>query len=301
MLPAVPSFGHSFLRGLAGAYDLPDSALRQVGPALTQHLDDARARWPGVVLSGEDYAEHLARCAPLDGEDGATEPAAALAEMHTEDLYLARACAEGSRAAIESFEKHIMSQVPRAIARVDSDDGFMRQIMEDVRVKLLVGDGGEPRILRYLGRGPLSSWVQVTGIRAAYSHKRRRGKEVPLPSDLDVPLIADAPELARLREQIEAPFRRAFLAALAELTPRERTILRLYLIEEVSAESIGTMYKVHRATVARWIHKARRAVHAGTRKRLQQELDIGAETFESLMGALLSRLDVSLASFLDAP
>lgn len=289
--------GQSFLRGIAGAYDLEASAIEQLGPVLQSHLKRARAAWPGVVLRGEDFAEHLAACAP-DAED----PAQALDEMHTADLYLACACAKGVRAAIEAFEESIMSRVPRAVARIDSDDEFIRNIMEEVRIKLLVGDGRPPRIASYLGRGPLSSWVMVTATRAAYSAKRGKNKELPTPAeDLDLPMIEDDPELAQLRAQVQEPFARAFRAALDSLDVRGRTILRLYLIEEVSAETIAQMYSVHRATVARWIAKARHEVFVATKKRLSNELDLDSKAFESLMAKILSGLDLSLSSFLEAP
>ena len=289
--------GQSFLRGIAGAYDLEAAAIERLGPALQQHLERARAAWPGVVIRGEDFAEHLAACAP-DAED----PAQALDDMHTADLYLACACASGQRAAIEAFEASIMSRAPRAIARVDSDDEFIKTIMEEVRIKLLVGDGRAPRIASYLGRGPLASWVMVTATRAAYSAKRGSAKELPTPpEDLDVPMLEHDPELARLRAQVREPFGRAFRAALDSLDVRARTVLRLYLIEEVSAETIGRMYSVHRATVARWIAKARHDVFVATRKQLSSELELDAKSFESLMAKLLSGLDLSLSSFLEAP
>lgn len=297
----MQDLGHSFLRGLAGAYELDRSTLHAVGPTLEAHLADARARWPKVALSGEDFAEHVARCAPEPDE-----LARALDGLCTADVFLACACARGDRAALEAFEAQVMPHVPRAIARIDRDDAFVREVMEEVRIKLLVGDGREPRIASYLGRGPLTSWVQVTAIRTAYSLKRRKNPEQPtgdldeLDDELELPLD-DSPELAQLRATVQAPFRIAFREALASLSSRERAVLRLYLIEEVSAETLGTMYGVHRATIARWITAARKQVHDETRRRLSKALGLDARAFESLMHHVLSGLDVSLASFLERP
>ncbi|MCB9623706.1 MAG: sigma-70 family RNA polymerase sigma factor [Sandaracinus sp.] len=291
----MPDLGHSFLRGLAGAYELDGPTVLAVGPTLEAHLARARARWPRVALSGDEFAEHLARCAP-----DADELANALGGLCTDDVFLACACARGDRAAIEAFEAEVMPHVPRAIVRIDRDETFVREVMEEVRIKLLVGDGREPRIASYLGRGPLTSWVQVTAIRTGYSFKRKRNPETPVADEdaFDLP-IDDDPELARLRERVQEPFRAAFREALASLSPRERTLLRLYLLEEVSAETLGTMYDVHRATIARWITQARRQVHDETRRRLSKTLGLDARAFESLMNRVLSGLDVSLASFLE--
>jgi RNA polymerase sigma-70 factor (ECF subfamily) len=295
-LRSVPDLARSFLRGLEGAYELDGPTLHAVGPALEVHLAAARAKWPKVALAGEDFAEHLARCAP-DVEDLSH----ALDGLCTADVYLACACARGDRAALEAFEEHVMPQVPRAIVRIDRDDAFVREVMEEVRIKLLVGDGREPRVASYLGRGPLTSWVQVTAIRTAYSLKRRRSPEEPVEeAELELSLD-DSPELAHLRATVQTPFRVAFREALASLAPRERTVLRLYLIEEVSAETLATMYGVHRATIARWIGAARQQVHDETRRRLSSALGLDANGFESLMRNVLSGLDVSLASFLERP
>ena len=91
----------------------------------------------------------------------------------------------------------------------------------------------------------------------------------------------------------------AFREALAALEPRDRTVLRLYLVEGVGSATIGTMYGVHRATVARWVSDAREAVFAGTRKRMMKDLDLGSATFASLMGKVATQLEVTLTSFLD--
>ncbi len=285
--------GQSFLRGIAGAYDLADDIVGKLGPSLAEHLTRARATWPNVHLDGEDFAQHLAACAP-----DARDPAEALAAMHTSDLYLAAACAAGLDSAIAAFESEVMSQVPRAVSRVDSNRAFIENVMEEVRVKLLVGDGRAPRISTYLGRGPLSSWVMVVAVRTAYGIKRKRGKEIPTP-ELDVPLLQGDAELAHLRKQVREPFGRAFRAALAELSTRDRNVLRLYLIEEVGTESIARMYRVHRATVARWIARSRDSVANGTRKRLRKELSLSDGTFESLVRKIVTGLDLSLASFLE--
>ena len=254
---------------------------------LEKLLSRARAAWPGVRLDEVVFAEHLERVAPEQGDDDA---------LHVADLYLACGCARGDAAAIRSFEQHVMPGARRAVARVDADPAFVDEVCSDVRVRLLTGE--PPRIARYLGHGPLLHWVQVTAMRIGHSRKRRAGRQHFTALDDMVDSRAD-PELAPLAEQLRAPFGNAFTAALAELSARERNVLRLYLIDEISAEEIGTMYRVHRATVARWIAAARRKVYSATRKRLATTAGIEQGSFDSLMGYALSGLDLSLASFLD--
>src|SRR5215471_18048609 len=63
----------------------------------------ARRTWPTVELATDRYVTHLARHLP---EGVAVEHA--LDQMHTDDLYLACACALGNRQAVLAFEQHCM-------------------------------------------------------------------------------------------------------------------------------------------------------------------------------------------------
>lgn len=280
----------------ASGVSIDREAEARLAPALEAHLERARARWPGVTVDAADYAAHLAARIPDE-----TDPADALAAMHTEDLYLACACTLAVAGAAEAFERAIVPALPKAIARVDASPELVEDVVAKVRVKLLVGeDGRPPRAAAYLGTGPFSAFAQVAATREALSAVRRQAKDAPHdPAALeDVPIEPDDPVLARLRDQVREPFRRAFREALAELSPRERNVLRLYLIEDVSSETLASMYGVHRATIARWIGTAREAVLKGTRKRLMRELELGEGSFHSLVDQIASRLDLSLAGFL---
>jgi RNA polymerase sigma-70 factor (ECF subfamily) len=289
----------SFVDAVGDAYRMSTEAIERLAPVLDTQLAAARAAWPGVHVSGPEFAVFLAERAPDDGE-----PAVALEAMRCADLYLACACATGAAGAAEAFERAILPAVPKAVARVDSDPAFVDEVVGLVRTKLLVGDAGRPpRIASYLGRGPLTAFAQVAALREAQSLKRRAAQDVHAELDVapEVPASSADPELARLRDEVREPFRRAFADALSSLTPRERTVLRLYLVEDVSSEQIARMYNVHRATVARWVADAREAVLKGTRQRLMKDLGLGRASFDSLMGLVGSQLDVSLATFLGAP
>jgi RNA polymerase sigma-70 factor (ECF subfamily) len=286
----------SFAQGIAGAYSLDDAQTRALDPVLGELLESARAAWPGVELPGKDFAAHLAHVAPE-----VDDVAGALRDMNTDDLYLACACAKGDPPAVRAFEQTILPRAARAAARIDSNDNFVQEVLAEVRVKLLVAAEGQPRIANYLGRGPLAHWVQVTAMRVAQTFKRKtRKKEIAMDlPDVVQSVLGEDPELAPFADQLEKPFAKAFTDALGELSPRERNVLRLYLLEDVSAAQIGGMYRVHRATVARWIAQARRKVHAATKRRLAEEVELGPSSFESVMGQMMSGIDLSLASVLE--
>jgi len=55
---------------------------------------------------------------------------------------------------------------------------------------------------------------------------------------------------------------------------------------------------VHRATVARWIAKARETLLTETRTLLMKRLRVDQNEFESIMRLIQSRFDVSIHHFL---
>ncbi|MEZ4253783.1 MAG: sigma-70 family RNA polymerase sigma factor [Polyangiales bacterium] len=295
------------------SFPVPDLGRQHSQPRRRLQLDGqspARGQ-PDPRSASRAGAGALAACRALRGQvrrapralraPDADELANALGGLCTDDVFLACACARRPRRDRGLRGRGVMPHVPRAIVRIDRDETFVREVMEEVRIRLLVGDRRSRASPKASCRArPLTSWVQVTAIRTGYSFKRKRNPETPVADEdaFDLP-IDDDPELARLRERVQEPFRAAFREALASLSPRERTLLRLYLLEEVSAETLGTRYDVHRATIARWITQARRQVHDETRRRLSKTLGLDARAFESLMNRVLSGLDVSLASFLE--
>ncbi len=253
---------------------------------------EAQATWPGVGIDRARF-EAFVRERMADDEESA-------ASLHLADLYLACALVESDTAALANFDARILDGVPAAVARIDRDETFAKDIVDALRIKLLVRDDPDqpPRVARYLGRGPLRSWVQVAAIRAAYDRKRRQSPEE---SDdekmLDAP-FADDPELRALRDESRALLKSALGEAMTELSSRERTVLRLYLIEELSSEAIGRMYHVHRGTVARWIGAAHAQLLSSVRRRLLREKGLGPAHLESLLRLAGSQLSVSLSILL---
>ena len=246
-------------------------------------LARGRAAWPAVQLDGEALAAFLAAGAGL---------------AHAEDLYLACACARGNAAAIDAFETRVLPPIAGALRRIALDDDLVKEVRQRVREHLLVGD--PPRIAEYRGRGPLTAWVRIVAVRMALQHKRRakadeRRAEVlghePTPPRLD-------PALELLRARHQDSFRAAFAAALAELTPHQRNLLQLHLLEDLSLAEIATMHGVSKSSAARWLSQARTTLDEGIRHRLRAELRLGEPELDSLIVALQSRLDLSVERLL---
>jgi RNA polymerase sigma-70 factor (ECF subfamily) len=279
---------------------VPEDVARALAPLdgldaiLRAHLDAARAASKDVHVEDADFVAHVARSLPAE------DPRGALASLHAADLYLALACGRGDARAIAELERKFMSAVPDALTRmagkVQPDD-----VVQTLRAKLLVSDG-ERRILGYSGRGPLGGWIRVAALRIALDMIRSAAGE-PAPRRrealLDVTAAIDNPELEHLRARHTADFKAAFEEALTGLTGEERNVLRLYLVDGLSIDEIGTIFQVHRATAARWIARSRDRVHHETRRILAERLRVSDTEMNSLFGILRSQLDLSICRMLN--
>ncbi|HEU4614444.1 MAG TPA: sigma factor-like helix-turn-helix DNA-binding protein, partial [Kofleriaceae bacterium] len=88
--------------------------------------------------------------------------------------------------------------------------------------------------------------------------------------------------------------RAAVAEAMTQLAPRERLLLRYHYIDAASIDRIGALLGVHRATAARWVAAAERAVIDKTHAALRARLRIPHEELESILRLIHSQLDISL-------
>ncbi|WP_241759144.1 sigma-70 family RNA polymerase sigma factor [Pyxidicoccus parkwayensis] len=258
--------------------------------------------WPGVSLAEEDFLRHLASRVPQD-----EEPSRVLASLHAADLYLACACARGDSTAHAALERHVFPKAAASVARLRDAGVESSEVFQHLRERLLVPEGGRPpRIAEYQGSGPLAAWLRAAAVRTALnlqraerrrSHAEEEAEALPLPAGAGT---ADV-ELDYLRRNHRADFQAALSEALEALPARERTVLRLHVVEGLSLERIGTMYQTHKSTVSRWVSRAREAALEGTRQRLVERLRLSPGELHSLMRALNSELDLSLPSLLSKP
>lgn len=148
------------------------------------------------------------------------------------------------------------------------------------------------------GRGALGSWLRVAAIRAALSVLRSR-REVPVePSAFDDVATAADPLLAALKQRYREAFGEAFRRAASSLTDRERTILRYRYVDDLSIDQIGALYRVHRATIARWVASIREGLFEATRAQLSAALDLSDSDVDSVLRMIDSQLDISIESVL---
>jgi RNA polymerase sigma-70 factor (ECF subfamily) len=267
----------------------------ELGPVLQHAVDEARRAWPTVDLSSEEFVDHLAARVRPD-----EDVVALLQQLKIADLYLACAAERRRPGAVTAFEEAFIRRVGQFVRGIDGATTFVADVTQALRIKLFVGSDGCGKLSRYSGRGALESWVRAVAVRTAYDlrrteeHKRREDE-----CALDMLAGSDDPEFDLLWQRYHVEFRAALEAALAGLPGRDRTLLRLYVIERLPAAQIGKVYRVHETTVLRWIAQAREGVVERVRAGLLRTLRLTNGEFEELLAMMRSRLDISVRRLLD--
>lgn len=258
-------------------------------------LHDAGQRaWPGVALPVGDFVRHLARRLPPG-----TAPAAFLDAVHAADLYLACACALGLPAALATFERDYLRQVPALLTGLSLSPSQVDEVCQLLRDKLLLArPGEEPKIAGYSGRGPLMAFLRVAARRTALTLLSQQG---PAHAAADPDRLAaqdTSPEVRHLRQRHQEALKGALQEAIAGLPGQQRAALRLHFLQGLTDEKIGRMFRVHRTTVTRWIDAARERILDESRRLLGERLRLSPTECDSLAAALRSQIDLSLAELL---
>ena len=264
---------------------------------LASALAEGRAAWPTFRVSDAAFVAYLAQHLPDAGLEAAIE---ALLPV---DLYLAVACVGGNAEAIQVLDKMLLQPAAAEAARSYRGGLEAAELLQAVREKVLVRQPtNEPKLATYAGRAPLSSWVRVVAIHAAVSASRRLRPTETLDevSEGLAEVVAADVELGHLETRYASEFKAAFHDAIARLDERDRTMLRMHVLDHLGIDELCKIHGVHRATAARWLVRIREALFEWTKESLRIRLSLDEEEFEGIVHALLSRLDVSLERALTA-
>jgi RNA polymerase sigma-70 factor (ECF subfamily) len=252
----------------------------------------ARAAWPWLTLPDEMLSRHVAERAGSE-----------LAPPFVADLCLACALLHGVAPALELFERdHLGGARAKMVQRLRGAGVDVEDALQDLRERLLVARADRPAaITRYSGRAPLGAWLAIVAdrhaLRAARAARATTGRVDSTEDVIEAALADDAdPELSYLRDTYVEPFRRGLTAALASLTPRQRTLLQMRLVAGLAPEQIARIYRVHRTTVIRWLVDTRDVVRSSARAHLMNELALGSGEVSSLIRLVRSQLPGLLSS-----
>lgn len=248
-------------------------------PVIEATLAIARAALPGLTFDEAGFADFL-------------RARQGVKPTHGGDLLLIYLWSIGDAEAQRRLDAEFFSQLPLVAAAVDRSPAFVADVVQELKARLYA----ERKLLQYAGRGPLGGWLRRAALNTASTLHRPQRREAPLDPMSDA-VVPDA-ELGFLKARYRDDFRAAFVDALASLSTRERTVLRLNSLSDVSIDELGAMYSVHRATAARWVQRARQLVVERTREHLVKRLSLDAEELDEMLALMRSQLDVSLRHYM---
>jgi RNA polymerase sigma-70 factor, ECF subfamily len=272
----------------------PGEAIAVDAAEIARMIEHGRAAHPDIPPPAGVDAFVAARA---DAARRSADPARRAA-----DLFLAAACAAGEPAALARIDAQLPAVVRPAMARLGLPASDDDEIVQRVRVALMVADqGGARGVAGYSCRGDLRAYLRAVAVRLALRRIEREAG--PSAADEDevlamLPAADDSPELRLLKQRCRGEIRAAFGEALAALSPRERTVLRQHHVDGLTIDQLGRLHGVHRATCARWIEAARASLLRRVRRHLRQQLGFEERELDSLIGLVRSQLDLSLSRLL---
>jgi len=110
--------------------------------------------------------------------------------------------------------------------------------------------------------------------------------------------LPPAEELLVLKRRHAADFASALARGFDRLSEKERTILRLYIVERMTFAALGDLYKIGQSTAARWVAAARNALIHATRRELRTALHLTDSDSDRLVALVRSQVDASVRTLL---
>ncbi len=223
------------------------------------------------------------------------------------DYYLAYAALSGAPLAVRKVRELAAREVQAVARRARRQAADASDLLQSLCTRLLVSgpSGSPPGLASYGGSGPLGVWLRVVAARELVSGGRKRTEVVDdeVARGTLVPASGSGadPEADYLRTKYREVFHQAFKNAAARLSAEDRNILRYHYVDAFSIDRLAAMYGLHRASVARRIHRAREQLLAATREILRGHAFATDTELESVLRAVESQVELSVTSLFGEP
>lgn len=212
-----------------------------------------------------------------------------MSRLHTDDLYIATACAQGSEGAWRKFDaeyREDLNHVCRYLRYSVSPD-LAQTLWSDL---FLPDRSGQSRIASYDGRSSLGTWLHVIVTHRVINDLRRKSNTLQRLNL--VPELVDHRALSNIEawphsQRYEAMIKKCLEAACKTLSSQEKLILLSRYDEGLRLGEIACLLHVHQSTVTRQLERMLKKLGNEVRARLSKEYLLNqAEIDECLNTAL---------------
>jgi RNA polymerase sigma-70 factor (ECF subfamily) len=204
--------------------------------------------------------------------------------LQADDLCLIVACEQGDQKAwddlVARFSATVRSAARSASANEEGAEDLAQSIWAELHGLRLRPDGKPAgKLAYYSGRGSLAGWLRAVVAQLAVDQHRKQSRLVQPEEDADFDRIlqqgpeeqgwsghgeAANPELQFAQKTAGAEMKRALAAAIKQLSPEDRLLVKLYYFDGLRLREAGVVLGVHEATASRRLTR----IHADLRQQV---------------------------------
>jgi RNA polymerase sigma-70 factor, ECF subfamily len=224
--------------------------------------------------------------------DNENAPAQAISEfidsLQADDLCLIIACECGEQTAWNDLVGRFSATVRSAARSASSNEAAAEDLAQSIWAELYglrAREDGKPasKLAYYSGRGSLAGWLRAVVAQLAIDQHRKQARLIQTEDDADFDLLSSEarddgtfplsgkaldPERAFSNKVTSTEMGKALARALAELSPEDRLLVRLYYFDGRRLREAGSVLGVHEATASRRLTR----IHAELRRRIEEIL-----------------------------
>jgi RNA polymerase sigma-70 factor len=252
----------------------------------------AQQRWPQVHVSDALFRQHISQCiARLRA--GLTKELR-VESLHLVDLFLVCAVICGTPSAAQAFEQTFLTNLAHHIPTKLRDTQLADDIVQEVRIKLLVDTPARPSKLHtYLGQSPLGGWIPRIVRSTAWDLERCHTKgsiQAMLWGSGWVEAVIPAHERDLAKAAHQDLLRQACEAALTQCSGAERVLLYRVFRAGHSLAQIATELGEHRSSTKRRMDALFSRLRTQVLSAMHPHLSLPDAELLSLLRILISRI-----------
>jgi RNA polymerase sigma-70 factor len=252
---------------------------------ISEAFERCQRRFPTVRVSIEVFESRISEILSELSVTGDAAKAEAFSKLHHEDLYLAIACAADDRIAWEYFADDYGPILRRFAAQACRNPGDAEDLAQEITTKLMKS---KERLGRYNGRGSLTGWLRVAVSHAAIDKFRIANRMSSLEEleEKGVAVTHQNTDMVEANESLDSRWGetigRIIQETLRTLPARDRLLLSLYYLRNVSLKDIGRQFGIHEATASRWLERMRLDIRRQVERELHKKHRLTSSEIRSL-------------------
>jgi RNA polymerase sigma-70 factor, ECF subfamily len=271
---------------------------------ITQSYEPGRSFHGHLALDVDSYTHSLflliqKHCGALEKDPDVVD---FLKALHTSDLYLTLACAQGSDAAWRRFQTIYQRHIYETALFLCQHQTMADELASTLMGHLFIKDSsGRPRIASYDGRVALTAWLW-----AVIAHKALDERQLKHHHFERLESLAELPDCASQR-QAELALRTtrygqkilaACKGAIASLSAQERSFLLLHYQEDLRTRQIAELYEMSKTNVNYHLRQARQKLGQAILSILRDQYGLSEAALEDCKEELLENSAYSLLALI---